>query len=141
MPHEGETYDWGLLSAKALRDQLYGVQQKGKPMKTIFARWLSILFPPQSSENRQEERRPSRPRRPVQREEWQEAESVQADTTQSETEQQQPVPSLVPELAQNPPPDSVAITPPTKPIQETAPVEQTQPTQRQRRMKQKASAN
>ena len=44
--YEGETFDWGLLSAEALRDQLYGVQQKGKPMKTIFAKWLSILFPP-----------------------------------------------------------------------------------------------
>ena len=54
--YEGETFDWGLLSAEAL---LWGAQ-KGKPMKTIFARWLSILFPRQSSENRQEERRPSR---------------------------------------------------------------------------------
>ena len=44
--YEGETFDWGLLLAEALRDQLYGVQQKGKPMKTIFARWLSIVFPP-----------------------------------------------------------------------------------------------
>ena len=78
--YEGETFDWGLLSAEALRDQLYGVQQKGKPMKTIFGRWLSVLFPPQSSENRSDERRPSRARRPVQREEWQEAESVQAET-------------------------------------------------------------
>ena len=68
--YEGETFDWGLLSAEALRDQLYGVQQKGKLTKTIFARWLAILFPRQRSDNQQEERRPSRPRRPVQREEW-----------------------------------------------------------------------
>ena len=49
--YEGETFDWGLLLAEALCDQLYGVQHKGKPMKTIFARWMSVLFPPQSSEN------------------------------------------------------------------------------------------
>ena len=44
--YEGENFDWGLLSAEVLRDQLYGVQQKGKMMKTIFARCLSVLFPP-----------------------------------------------------------------------------------------------
>ena len=59
----------GCCQPKRCATSYMGVQQKGKPMKTIFARWLSILFPPQSSENRQEERRPSRPRRPVQREE------------------------------------------------------------------------
>ena len=48
--YEGEEFDWGLLSAKALREQLYGVQ-KSKPMKTIFARWSSVLFPTQESEN------------------------------------------------------------------------------------------
>ena len=85
--YEGEVFDWGLLSAEALRDQLNGVQE-GKPMKTIFARWLSILFPPHRSDNQQEERRPPRPRRPVQREEWHEAESAQVDTTQPESEQQ-----------------------------------------------------
>ena len=44
--YEEDTFDWPLLSAEALREQLYGVQ-KGKPMKTIFARWLSVLFPTQ----------------------------------------------------------------------------------------------
>ena len=44
--YEGEIFYWGLLSAEALHDQLYGVQQKGQPMKKIFTRWLSILFPP-----------------------------------------------------------------------------------------------
>ena len=41
--YEGEIFDWGLLSADALREQLYGVQE-GKPMKPIFDRWLSVLF-------------------------------------------------------------------------------------------------
>ena len=58
--YEGEVFDWGLLSAEALREQLYGVQ-KGKPMKPIFARWLSVLFQTQRSENRQEEQRPPSP--------------------------------------------------------------------------------
>ena len=65
----------------------------------------------------------------MQREEWQETESVQADTTQPESKQQQSVPSPVPEETQNPAPDSVPITPPTEPTQEPAPVEQAQPTQ------------
>ena len=133
--YEGETFDWGLLSAEALRDQLYGVQQKGKPMKKIIARWFSILFLPQRSGNQQAERRPSRPPRTVQREEWQELEPVQVDTTQPESEQQQLVPSPVPELAQNPTPYTWVCFEPTK---EPAPVEQTQRTQRQQRMKQKA---
>ena len=68
--YQGKIFDWGLLSAEALRDQLYGVQQKGKMMKTIFARWLSVLFPPPSSENRQEQQRQSRAERPVPQEEW-----------------------------------------------------------------------
>ena len=72
--YEGEGFDWGLLLAEALREQLYGVQ-KGKPMKTIFARWLLVLFPTQELENRSKVRRPpqvqpSRTRRQVQREEW-----------------------------------------------------------------------
>ena len=45
---------------------------------------------------------------------------------------------LVPESIQNPPPDYVSITPPTEPIQESAPVEQTQTSQRRQRMKEKA---
>ena len=76
--YEGEKFDWGLLLAEALREQLSGIQQKGKMMKTIIARWLSVLFPPQSSENRREERRQARTRRPVPRAEWQEEESAQA---------------------------------------------------------------
>ena len=131
--YEGKIFDWGLLSAKALRDQLYGVQQKGKLMKTIFARWLSVLFPPQSSENRQEERRQSRARRPVPEEE-----SVQAETIQPEREQQQLVQSPVPETTPNPPTNSVPISPPTKPIPESTPVEQTTASQWRPRMKQKA---
>ena len=95
--YEGEKFDWGLLSAEALREQLSGIQQKGKMMKTIIARWLSVLFPPQSSENRREERRQARARRPVPREEWQEEESAQAETIQPEPEQQQPVQPPVPE--------------------------------------------
>ena len=136
--YKGEIFDWGWLLAKALCDQLYGVQQKGKPMKTIFARWLSMLFPPQGSDNQQEERRPPRPRRPVQREEWWEAESVQVDTTQPKSEQQQSVPSPVSESTQNRPPDSVPVTPLPEPNQEVALIEPSQPTQRPRRMKQKA---
>ena len=50
--YEGENFDWGLLSAEALWEQLSGIQQKGKMMKTIIARWLAVLFPPQSSESR-----------------------------------------------------------------------------------------
>ena len=78
--YEGEAFDWGLLSADALREQLNGVQ-KGKPMKPIFARWLSVLFPTSEPENRSEVRRPpqvqsSRTRRQVQREEWREEEST-----------------------------------------------------------------
>ena len=41
--YEGDIFDLGLLSAEALREQLYGVQ-KGKPMKTASARWLLLLF-------------------------------------------------------------------------------------------------
>ena len=35
--YEGENFDWGLLSAEALWEQLSGIQQKGKMMKTIIA--------------------------------------------------------------------------------------------------------
>ena len=35
--YEGETFDWGLLSAEALRELLSEIQQKGKMMKTIIA--------------------------------------------------------------------------------------------------------
>ena len=94
--YEGENFDWELLSTEALRDHLYGVQNRGEMMKTIFARWLSVLFPHPSSENRQELRRQSRVRRPVPREECQEEESVQAETIEPEPEQQQPVQSPVP---------------------------------------------
>ena len=97
-----------------------------------------MLFPPQGSDNQQEERRPPRPRRPVQREEWWEAESVQVDTTQPKSEQQQSVPSPVSESTQNRPPDSVPVTPLPEPNQEVALIEPSQPTQRPRRMKQKA---
>ena len=136
--YEGEMFYWGLLSTEALRDQLYGVQQKGKMMKTIFARWLSVLFPPQSSENRWEERRQARARRPVPWEEWREEESTQAETIQTEPEQQQPVQSPIPEASPIPPPDSIPISPPTEPIPEAAPVEQTATSQRRPRMKEKA---
>ena len=34
---EGEKFDWGLLSAEALQEQLSGIQLKGKMMKTIIA--------------------------------------------------------------------------------------------------------
>ena len=72
--YDGEIFDWGLLLADALREQLYGVQQ-GKPMKPIFDWWLSVLFPSQRSESQPQEQRPprpqaSRPRRQMQREEW-----------------------------------------------------------------------
>ena len=85
---EGEDFDWALLSAEALREQLHGVQNE-KPMKKIFARWLSVLFPAQESENQSEVRRsipiqPHRRHRQVPREEWIEEESTQVDTTQSE---------------------------------------------------------
>ena len=42
--YEGEVFDWELLSAEALREQLYGVK-KGKPMRPSFARWFSVIFP------------------------------------------------------------------------------------------------
>ena len=110
--YEGEIFDWGLLSANALREQLYGVQQ-GKPMKPIFARWLSVLFPSHISKSQPQEQRPPRPqaprpRRQVQREEWQEEESTHVDTTQSEPEQQpaspqpQKQPATQPESGQQP---------------------------------------
>ena len=73
----------------------------------------------------------------MQRDEWHEAESAQVDTTQPESEQQQPVPSPVQQWTQNPPPDSLPVTPPPEPNQEVAPAESAQPMQRQRRMKQK----
>ena len=41
--YEGEAFDWGILSGEALGEQLYNVQ-KGKTMKRIFTRWLSVLF-------------------------------------------------------------------------------------------------
>ena len=141
--YEGEIFDWGLLSTEALWEQLYGVQ-KGKPMKPIFARWLSVLFPTLRLKNRQEEQRPprpqpaSRPRRQVQREEWQEAESTQVDITQLEPEQQQLVPSPIPESTQNPQPDSVPVPQPPQPNQESAPVEPDQPMQQQRQVKERA---
>ena len=79
--YEGKKFDWGLLTAEALREQLLGVQTS-KPMKPIFAQWLLVLFPTPSSENQQEEQRQTRTRttprarRQVQREEWQEAGST-----------------------------------------------------------------
>ena len=36
--------DWGYITGIALREQLHGVR-KGKPMKPIFAQWLTILCP------------------------------------------------------------------------------------------------
>ena len=44
--YEGEKIDWGLLSAEAPLEHFSGIQQKGKMMKTIIARWLAVLFPP-----------------------------------------------------------------------------------------------
>ena len=128
--YEGEKFDWGLLSAEALREQLSGIQQKGKMMKTFIAQWLTVLFPPQSLEIRQEEQRQARARRPMPWEEWQEEESVQAETIQPEREQQQLVQSPVPETTPNPPTNSVPISPPTEPILESAIVEQTDASQR-----------
>ena len=107
-------------------------------MKTIFARWFSVLFPPQSLEIRQEEQRQARARRPMPWEEWQEEESAQAEPIQPEPEQQQLVKSPVPEAAPIPPPDSVPISPPTESIPEFATVEQTETSQCRPRMKQKA---
>ena len=93
--YEDETFNWPLLSAEALREQLHGVQN-GKPMRTIFAHWLSVLFPPQESENRSEVRRlppvqPSQKRRQVPREEWREEESAQANINRTEFEQSEPI--------------------------------------------------
>ena len=51
--YEGETIDWGLIIGVALREQVHGVRQ-GKPMKPIFAQWLSILCPrPVATQGRQ----------------------------------------------------------------------------------------
>ena len=97
-----------------------------------------MLFPPQSSENRQEERQQARARRPVPREEWQEEESAQAETIQPEPEQQQPVQPLVPEATQVSPNTFVPIPPKTEPIPESIPMEQTEPSQRRPRKKQRA---
>ena len=38
--YEWEVFDWGLLTAEVLRDQLNGVQG-GKPMKPIFTKWTT----------------------------------------------------------------------------------------------------
>ena len=62
-------------------------QPKGKPTKPIIARWLSVLFPIQQ-EQRPPRPQASRPRRQVQREEWQEEESTHVDTTQTKSQQQ-----------------------------------------------------
>ena len=85
---------WPLLSAKVLREQLFGVQ-KGKPMKTICARWLSVLFPPQQSGNRSKVRRSPQVQQPrtcrqVPREEWREEESEQQRSTPQPEPDQQP---------------------------------------------------
>mgnify|MGYP006973832714 FL=1 len=87
-------------------------------------------FPPQSSENRQEERRQARARRPVPPEEWQEEESAQAKTIQPEPEQQQPVQPLIPEATPVLQTTSVPVSPPIEPIPKCAPMEQTKPSQR-----------
>ena len=92
---EGEELDWALLLVEALREQLHGVQN-GKPMKAIFARWLSVLFPAQESENQSEVRRtipvqPPRRRRQVLREEWIEEESTHDNTMHTEFDQSKQV--------------------------------------------------
>ena len=93
--YEKEDFNWPLLSAEALREQLQGVQT-GKPMKPIFGRWLSVLFPIQESENPSQLRRPPsvqtpRRRRQVSREEWTEEESAHVDNMQMEFDQSEHV--------------------------------------------------
>ena len=86
--YEEEDFNWPLLSAEPLREQPQAVQTR-KPMKPIFGRWLSVLFPTQKSENpTQIWRSPSvqtpRGRRQVPREEWTEEESAPVDNMQME---------------------------------------------------------
>ena len=99
--YEKEDFNWPLLSAEALREQLQGVQT-GKPMKPIFGRWLSVLFPIQDSESPSQLRRPPpvqppQRHRQVSREEWTEEESAHVENMQMEfdqTEQErQPTPT------------------------------------------------
>ena len=93
--YEKEDFNWPLLSAEALREQLQGVKT-GKPMKQIFGRWLSVLFPIQESEAPAQLRRPPtvqapRRHRQVAQEEWIEEESAHADNIQMEMDQSEPV--------------------------------------------------
>ena len=93
--YEKEDFNWPLLSAEALREQLQGVKT-GKPMKQIFGRWLSVLFPIQESEAPAQSRRPPtvqapRRHRQVAQEEWIEEESAHADNVQMEMDQSEPV--------------------------------------------------
>ena len=92
--YEKEDFNWPLLSGEALREQLQGVKT-GKPMKQIFGRWLSVLFPIQESETPVQSRRPPtvqapRRHRQVAHEEWIEEESAHADNIQTEMPQSEP---------------------------------------------------
>ena len=92
--YEKEDFNWPLLSGEALREQLQGVKT-GKPMKQIFGRWLSVLFPIQESETPVQSRRPPivqapRRHRQVPHEEWTEEESAHADNIQTEMPQSEP---------------------------------------------------
>ena len=49
--YEGSKVDWGYITGVALTEQLRGVQQK-KPMKPIFAWWLTVLCPTRATEPR-----------------------------------------------------------------------------------------
>ena len=93
--YEEEDFNWPLLSAEPLREQPQAVQTR-KPMKPIFGRWLSVLFPTQKSENpTQIWRSPSvqtpRRHRQVPREEWTEEESAHVDNLQMEFDQSEHV--------------------------------------------------
>ena len=61
--------------------------------------------------------------------------SAQAETIQPEPEQQQPVQPPVPEATPVSPTTSVPVPPPTEPILEGVPREQTEPSQRRPRKK------
>ena len=133
---EGEEFDWALLSAEALREQLHGVQN-GKPMKAIFAHWLWVLFLAQESENQSEVRRsvpvqPPRRSRQVPREEWREEESAQANINRTEFEQSEPIQQQEseqpftpqPEPEQQPTTTQSEDEPPLTQQQQSKPVEQ-----------------
>ena len=140
--YEKEDFNWPLLSGEALREQLQGVKT-GKPMKQIFARWLSVLFPVQESEIPVpiQSRRPPivqapRRHRQVPHEEWTEEEWAYTDNVQEEVPQSEPP---RPENSENRQP--TAEQEPNDPVfnQQPSTEQQAKELPQRRRVKQKAN--